>query len=127
MNVERAPAARPKHLQISRRLERFHLAEGVSLPGNREVLPVVGRDLEKNTFVRAALVELTGRVEKARAVTERGRDSLLVPDAEAQCLESGIVLAGHRDESVDGEIVPRPKRREQLPQAASGGPRGKLS
>lgn len=41
VDVKRTPAPRTEHLEISDRLKPFHLAEGVPMAGNREVLRVL--------------------------------------------------------------------------------------
>jgi hypothetical protein len=56
MDVQPAPTSSAEHFEISRRLKRFHLAEGVPLAGNRQVLRVVGGD--ENTRGSDRLVEL---------------------------------------------------------------------
>src|SRR5256885_4480930 len=54
--------------EVARCLGIDELAEGVRPAGDGSVVRVVGRQLEEPADWRAALVELPGRVEEARAV-----------------------------------------------------------
>src|SRR5436305_5432307 len=85
VDAERAPPARLQNLEIATRLRGEERREAVWLPGNGEVLAAIARRLEEDAVVRAALVQLPGRMEEARAESgsagEAGRlaDEALLP------------------------------------------------
>src|SRR2546422_491520 len=59
-----------EHLVVPERLRFLQRAEAEALAGNRPI-PFVRDELQEYAAIGAALVELTGRMEKARAVAER--------------------------------------------------------
>ena len=74
-HAERAAAVRPQGAQVTARLRPLEHAEAVRLAGDVHVLRVVPDELQEQPLVRPALVELAGRVQKARAVAQRGRQA----------------------------------------------------
>src|SRR5579871_3719200 len=97
MHAQRAPATFRKHLEVTARLRRLHHTERVLLPGHRNVLGVVTRDLEEYAAVRAALVRLPGRVEEARSEAQTRGDFLRVAHAVSNALERHFVRLVHLD------------------------------
>ena len=67
---------RTEGLQVAVRLSPDQLRERVGLARDLEVALRVVDELEEPPGRRAALVELAGRVQVARAVSERGRDAV---------------------------------------------------
>ncbi len=96
VDAKRAPAALGEHLEIAARLRRLDNAEGVFLARHRQILGVVAGDLQEHTAVRAALIGLPGRMQKARAKAEAGRAFKPVADRQAQPLHrldmAGVAL-----------------------------------
>src|SRR5439155_19348854 len=86
-----------EHFKIAPRLRRFHHAESVPLAGDLQIVGIVASDLQKNSAVRAALVSLSGRVEKARSETQARRHALRVPYFVPYILQSALVCSAHLD------------------------------
>src|SRR6188508_845896 len=74
MDAEHAAASLREHGDVAPGLRRLDDAERVLLPRHREIAGVVGRDLQEDALVGAALVGLPGRVQEARAEADAGRD-----------------------------------------------------
>jgi hypothetical protein len=72
MHTQDTPAALGEHLQIAAGLRRLNDAEAVFVARHIEIARVVARDLQEHAGVRAAFVELTRRMEKARTESEAG-------------------------------------------------------
>ena len=87
MNPQGTPAALGQDLEIAARLRRLDHAEGVFLAGHRQILGVLAGDLQEDAAVRAALVGLPGRMQKARAEAEAGRRFGAVADHPAPALQ----------------------------------------
>src|SRR5207237_7630354 len=68
VHAKGATAARLQHLEIAPRLRREAGCEAVGLARDGQVLAAVAGRLQEDAVVRAALVELSGRVQEARAV-----------------------------------------------------------
>src|SRR5690606_14271518 len=68
---EHGSARIAEHLRVTGRLSRDEGAERELLARHRQVLRRCPRDLQVDPYVGSALVELTGRVEEARAPAER--------------------------------------------------------
>ena len=90
--------------EVARGLGVDELAEGVRPARDVEVGRVVGGQLEEPADRRAALVELAGRVQEARAVAGRGR--ALRPIAEQRPDAGEGLVAGRRrgDERLEAEV-----------------------
>src|ERR1700733_9618664 len=78
MDAQHPPAALGEDAEIAACLCRLDHPEGIFLPRHRQILRVRTGDLQDHTAVRPALVDLTGRMQEARAEAETGRDFLLV-------------------------------------------------
>ena len=72
MHSERSPASLFEDGEISCGLRRDDHSKGVFLARNREILRVVGGDLQENASIRATFIVLSGGVEEAWAETETG-------------------------------------------------------
>src|SRR5215470_5624895 len=116
MHAQRAPSPLGKHCEIPPRLRRLNDTERVFLFGNREVIGIVAGDLQEDAAVRPSLVSLPGRVQKARAKSQNGRDPLCVPDLVADSFESRLILSVHRDIAQESEIISIAHALEMQPQ-----------
>ena len=83
MHAKRTPAALGEHVEIAARLRRLDDAEACLLARHRQILGIVGRDLQEHAAVGSALVGLAGRVQEARPETDAGRDLLAVAQQRA--------------------------------------------
>ena len=81
-------------------------------PGDRELVARVVDDLEEATDRCAALVQLPGRVQVARAEAERDHAVGRCSDALDERTEP--LFLGRVDERLDRHVVARPRLREQL-------------
>src|SRR5260370_15799711 len=76
LSAERHPQhrepARCERLQVAQRLRLLEDRKAVRLAGDGHVFRVVLDDLQKKADLRAALVQLSGRVEEARPVARGG-------------------------------------------------------
>src|SRR6516225_11777601 len=70
MHSQRASSTFCQHLEIATGLSGFHNSEGVFLFRNRNVVGVVTGQLQEDSAIGAALVGLSGGVQKARAEAE---------------------------------------------------------
>ena len=68
VHVQRAPARGVERLEIAQRLRMLQRREREWLTGNRHILPRRRRDQDEDAGVRSALVQLSGRMEIARAI-----------------------------------------------------------
>src|SRR6185436_5109112 len=63
-----------QHLEVAQRLRVLYHAERVPPAWHRQIVGVVAGDLDEHAGVRAALVQLTRRVQIARPEADAGRD-----------------------------------------------------
>ena len=82
-----------------------------SLPGIAELLAEVVHDLDREHGVRAALVQLAGRVQVARAEALR-HDAAGLARAHDERIELALALGV--DERLDGDVLRRLRLREQV-------------
>ena len=75
MHPQRAPAAFGQHVEIAARLRRLDDTERRLLAGHRQILRVIGGDLQEHAAVGPALVGLSGRMQEARSELGAGRDA----------------------------------------------------
>ena len=94
--------------EVARRLGVDELAERVRPAGDLEVGRVIRGQLEEPADRGAALVELAGRVEEARAVAGRGRPLRLVAQQRPDPGDGVVTFRGRRDERLEAEIRVRP-------------------
>jgi hypothetical protein len=80
---------------VAGRLGVDESAEGVRPARDVAVVRVIGGELQEPARVRAALVQLAGRVQEARAVAGRRRVARAVAQEGAEAGE-GVVAAGRR-------------------------------
>ena len=93
--------------------------------GDRQVLRRIGGDLEEDPGVRAALVQLPGRVQEARAEAERrGRAGCRADAARGWPAGGASTARVLRQVGEDREVVePGPREAEQLRERAVDGHR----
>src|SRR2546422_431968 len=94
-----------QRLKIAERLRLLQDAERESLAGNIQILRVVPDDLKENPGVRAALVQLAGRVQIARSVANCGGDPMLVADRQPDGIQRPVVLRGGLDIREQGHVI----------------------
>src|SRR5277367_1382715 len=87
MDAQCAPPALGQDLEIAARLRRLDYAKSVFLTGHRKIRLVVASNLQNHAAVRAALIRLAGRMQKARAKAETGRCFGAVADYAAPALQ----------------------------------------
>ena len=83
VDAQRAAAAALEHLQIAQRLRVAQGGEGVALAGDGQIGRRVRGQLQEDARVRAALVQLAGRVQEARAVADGRRVARAVAAGDA--------------------------------------------
>src|SRR5439155_14800308 len=104
-------------LQVARGLRVLERPEGVARLRDLDVVRAVVDQLEEQPGLRAALVELPGRVEEARAISEGGRGLRGVADRRAQTVDRTIEALRRLDVAHDRHVVRRLGVQEELPQA----------
>src|SRR5438034_4856220 len=87
VQADRATVALAQAQKVAERLGRFEHAERVGLARDRQVLRVIGSDLNEDSRVRPTLVQLPGGMEKARTIAERRRHLLLIPHPQPDRLQ----------------------------------------
>src|SRR6478672_12366511 len=87
MHPQRTAAALGQHVEITARLGSLDHAESGPLTGYRQILGVIGGDLQKYPAVRAALIGLAGGMQKTRTEFGTGRDMALVAHLEPHALQ----------------------------------------
>ena len=115
--LEREVQARSATIAL---VQRFEIAEGLRAlerlerrhPRNREIERRVGGELEEDARVRAALVELAGRVQEARAETDGGRDLERVANLQPDVVQRQLVRVVHLDVRRERDVVARLDLRE---------------
>ena len=111
-----AAAALLQRLIVSGGLGADQAAKPNARAGNRQLVAGVVDDLQEEAGVRAALVELPGGVEVARA--EAVRDDVARSRARARRAAASVVLARRVDERLDADVVAVARLREQLVERA---------
>ena len=107
-----ATAALLEGFEVARRLCADQPREPERLVGNRKLLALIVDDLQEQALVRAALVQLAGRVQVARAEPVRDDAARLPPGLLDQRLE--LRLLPRVDEGLDRDVVALVGLREQL-------------
>ena len=77
IDADRAAPAFRQRLEVAQRLRLFQNAEAKFLARQRNILRVAGDELQEDAAVGAALVQLSGGVQEARAIAGGGRDAVL--------------------------------------------------
>ena len=102
MDPEDRQVVRPEASQVAARLGVDELAERVRPAGDRAVDGMVRGQLEEPADRRAALVELAGRVQEARAVAGGRRPSRAISRDRPDPAECGVPFGGRRDDTPGG-------------------------
>ena len=108
---------RAQRFQVADRLGVLERRERVRLAGDLDVLGPVVEQLQEAPGLRAALVELAGRVQEARAVAERGRRLRRVADRLAQLGDRRVELGRGLHVAHDRDVA-RAARRRRAARAA---------
>src|SRR5438093_1379719 len=87
VHADRAAVALSQAEEVAECLCRLEHPERVGLAGDRQILRIVGRDLNEDSRVRPTLVQLPGGMEKARTIAERRRHLLLIPHPQPDRLQ----------------------------------------
>jgi hypothetical protein len=80
MDTQDATTMFGQNCKIGARLRCLDNTKGVFLARHRQIDRIVAGDLKKHTSIRAAFVDLAGRMKKPRTKTEAGCDSPAVAD-----------------------------------------------
>src|SRR5204862_5503901 len=92
VHAQHAAAAALQHLVVAGGLGADQCSEVVALARDRNFGALVGGELEEDAAVGPALVELSGGVEEARPVAERGREPGGGAARDAQALQALVAL-----------------------------------
>ena len=114
----RGKAVVAQRLEVAVGLGADQRAERERLAGDLEVLGGLVDDLQEAADLRAALVELAGRVQEARAVAPRRGDLVALDQRGAQPGDRGLGLVGVRQVAHDRVVRRRCQTLRQLAQAA---------
>src|SRR5438309_1156081 len=114
LDARDAAAALLQRLEIARRLRADQAREAERLPGDRQLLAVVLDHLQEEPGVRAALVQLAGRVQVARAEPVRDDAARDVARTRREVEEPLLVRRRRVDERLDADVVALVGPREQL-------------
>ena len=87
MDAHAAAVALVERHPIAERLRGEQRAEADVHAGNHRIVGIVGGDLQNDARVGAALMQLSGRMEEARAEADRRRDAMRVANLQAQLLQ----------------------------------------
>src|SRR5689334_22869033 len=116
MDAEHGPVGGGERFEITGGLRGFERAEAVARAGHGHVDRVVDRELQDHEARRAALVELSRRVEEARTVAERGGDAEALAEPGAKLAEELRPSAGGCDVRGDRHVAPGRSAREHPPE-----------
>ena len=109
MDAQSAAAAFGENGKVTAGLRGFHDAKRILLAGDRQILGILAGNLQEDAAVGAALVGLSGGMQKARAEAENGGDFFLVANGVANTLQKFVVCRIHSDVAEDAKIIARPK------------------
>src|SRR4051794_9820401 len=87
MHAQGAAAALRQDVEIAARLRRLDHAKTGLLAGYREILGIIGGDLQKHAAVGTALVGLSGGMQEARPELGAGRDRAVVANRKPHVLQ----------------------------------------
>src|SRR5882672_12807119 len=88
MHAQCASAAFGQHVEIAAGLRRLDHPKAGLLTGYREILVVIGGDLQEYAAVRTAFISLSGGMQEARAEFSTGRDMAAVADCKPHVLQA---------------------------------------
>src|SRR5581483_9218066 len=100
-----ATAALLQRRIVPRRLRPDQPPEAERLPGDRQLLARVVDDLQEETRVRAALVQLACRVQVARPVAVRDDESALSAELADEVADAAVVVVVRLDERLHADVV----------------------
>ena len=115
MDLHDRPIMRPQRLTVAARLRVDELPERVRPVGDRSIDRVLRGELQEDAGGRAALVELAGRVQEARAVA-RGRRAARSTERGAEPGDRVIDVGRWRDERLDRDVARDRERAERRTQ-----------
>src|SRR5260221_11418877 len=107
MHAQRTAAALGQHVEIATGLRGLDHAESSLLTGYREILRVIGGDLQKYAVVWTALISLSGGIQKTWTKFGTSGDMAVVADLQRQAREGGDMPAMSLDISDDRAIIAR--------------------
>ncbi len=120
-----AAAALLERCVVAGGLRADQAAEAERLAGDRELVARVVDDLEEEPRVRAALVQLAGRVQVARAVAVRHDETAAAAQLDDEIGDAAVVLGGRLDERLHADVVAllrlREQRRRSSPSSSTSG------
>ena len=109
-----ATTALRKSQKITDGLRLREDTEAFRLLGKRDILELVSRDDQEDTRVRAAFMQLAGRMQIARTDLEAGGNAVGTCDCVANFFERfATILAREGEERVERKVVAQPDTREQ--------------
>src|SRR3954454_9415249 len=114
------PAAFLERRIVTRRLRADQAAEAERLPRDGELLAGIVDDLQEETDVRPALVQLPGRMEIARPVAVRDDEAALAAELAHEVRDAPVVVLRRLDERLDADVVALLRLREQPLDGALG-------
>src|ERR1700694_2719538 len=123
VQAQRPALAVGQNLEIAPSLCCLYYSESVLLSGNRQVLGIVACDLQEHAAVGAALISLSGGVQKTRPEAEARRHMFAVADGHAQGLQQRFVFRIHLDIAKEGKVVAGAKTRQMRAQITLKGGR----
>src|SRR6185503_8563673 len=94
-----------KNLEIAAGLRCFHNTERVLCPRYGQIVGVVTGNLQEDSLIRAALIRLSCRMQKARAETKTSGYLLGIPDSMTNLLQSSFVFPVHLNVAQHREVV----------------------
>ena len=115
MHAQRTPAAGLEDFQIAASLGGEERREAVRLAGNGKVLAAVARRLEEDAGAGAALVELSGRVQEARAESRRASEPGGVANQPLQLVQLAVEPVVRGEIGKKRDVVARLSQRQMGP------------
>ena len=106
---------------IAQRLRRQQRAEADVHARNHRIVGIVRGDLQHDARVRAAFMQLPGRMQEARAETDGRRDSMRIANLHAQLSEQRRMRLVARDVGGDGVVVVRTQLARRVRRALAPG------
>src|SRR3954453_13762377 len=108
-----APSALPERRIVSRSLRRDQAAEAERLVRDGELVAEIVDDLEEKPRIRAAFVQLAGRVQIAGAVAVGDDEPAAAPQLPDEVVDALVVLLVRLDERLHADVVPLLRLREE--------------
>jgi hypothetical protein len=105
VNPQGASFAPGKTFEVTLGLSVFEYAEAIGCGGDREVVCVVGSDLQEDATIGSTFVQLPRGVEEAWSVAQGCRHFAGISNRVSHRLKRGGVFVVHLDVGIDGEVV----------------------